>query len=92
MKHILGLALLGLCSGCGTILAHVDDQANGTYSGVRLDAHAIASVGVQPHDPPSLWIVVPLCIIDIPLSAVLDTLDVPFHLADQPHPSPDIQE
>jgi uncharacterized protein YceK len=84
MKLILGLVLLGLCSGCGTILSHVDEQATGVYSGVRLDAHAIASAGEENHDLPSPWIVVPLCIIDIPLSAVVDTLGVRFHLTDEP--------
>ena len=70
-----------LCSGCGTILAHTEtDRIKGAYSGVRLDAHLIpASTESSPDFPAIPWII-PFCILDMPLSATLDTVFLPYDL------------
>lgn len=83
-----GLTLLGLCSGCGTILTHVDGQA-GVYSGVRADARLLSTIDDESHDIPVFPWVIPMSIIDMPLSLVADTLCLPFDLAvDDSHGSP----
>ena len=87
MRIIFSVAMLTLCSGCGTILAHVDGSVTGPYSGVRLDSHLIASVGKE-HDMPVFPWIIPLSIFDLPLSAASDTLVLPYDLS-QPCSSPD---
>ena len=87
MRIIFIAAMLTLCSGCGTILAHVDGSVTGPYSGIRVDSHMIASVGKE-HDMPVFPWIIPFCIFDLPLSAVSDTLVLPYDLS-QPFSSPD---
>jgi uncharacterized protein YceK len=86
MRIIFSVAMLTLCSGCGTILAHVDGSVTGPYSGVRCDSHLIASVGKE-HDMPVFPWIIPLSIFDLPLSLATDTLLLPYDLT-QPVTSP----
>jgi uncharacterized protein YceK len=79
IRFILWLALLGLCSGCGTIFTHIDDQG-GVYSGVRTDGRLLATVDDEHHDIPVFSWVIPLSIFDMPLSLAADTLCLPIDL------------
>jgi len=80
-RFIFGLAMLALCSGCGTVLSHTaTDAVVGPYSGVRLDYHlAVSSTESNPDFPAIPWII-PFCIIDMPVSAALDTVFLPYDL------------
>jgi uncharacterized protein YceK len=72
-----------VCTGCGSILSRMNvDPGPGytirNYPGVRMDVCAITS----PHaEPRALWI----CygILDIPFTAVVDTLLLPIDLQDR---------
>lgn len=68
----LTLLLLLLVVGCGTVVDRVDEGADdaglGIYGGVRRDLHAIA------HNP----FILPLVLLDLPLSAIADTLALPW--------------
>lgn len=77
---IFSLSLLWLCSGCGTVLTHVDGQA-GVYSGVRADARLLATMDDKSHDIPVFPWVIPGGILDLPLPLVADTLCLPYDLA-----------
>lgn len=81
---LLGAALF-FCPGCGSLSSHTqqDDRGKGPYSGVRADAWCLSHpnrIGdaVIGHVSPAL--VVPCCIIDLPLSAAVDTLLLPIDL------------
>jgi uncharacterized protein YceK len=80
----LGLGLVvaagALLSGCGTIISHADGQG-GVYSGVSADARLLATVGNETHDIPVVPWAIPLSIFDMPISAVADTLCLPYVLA-----------
>jgi uncharacterized protein YceK len=78
----LGLAAVAwpLLSGCGTIISHADGQG-GVYSGVSADAKLLATVGNETHDIPVVPWAIPFSIFDVPLSAVADTLCLPYVLA-----------
>ena len=69
-----------LLSGCGTILSHADGQG-GVYSGASADARLLATVGNETHDIPVVPWAIPFSIFDLPLSAVADTLCLPYVLA-----------
>jgi uncharacterized protein YceK len=72
-----------MCSGCGTIITHTttaSTRLNGAYSGVRFDAVMIpASTVKSPDSFDAPWLI-PFCIIDMPLSATLDTVFLPYDL------------
>ena len=78
----LGLTAIAgpLLTGCGTIISHADGQG-GVYSGVSADAKLLATVGNETHDMPVVPWAVPFSIFDMPLSAVADTLCLPYVLA-----------
>ena len=74
MKNLLNLAamaLLLLTAGCGTFASHWRG-GTGTYQGVRFDCEQI-----KHHSTESEFI----AIADIPLSAIFDTLFLPYDLA-----------
>ena len=74
MKNLLNLvavALLLLTVGCGSIASHWRG-GTGTYQGVRFDYQQ-----VKHHSTESEFI----AIADMPLSAVVDTLFLPYDLA-----------
>ncbi len=78
----LSLAALaaGLLSGCGTVLSYADGQG-GAYSGVRVDARLLGTIGTEDHDYiPVVPYVIPFSVIDMPLSAAADTLCLPVVL------------
>jgi uncharacterized protein YceK len=60
-------SLLALCSGCGTFITHAFDEPHEAYNGVRFDAQCV-SRGTAGF------------IIDMPFSAVADTLLLPVDL------------
>lgn len=83
----LSLAVLaaGLSSGCGTVLSYVDDQG-GVYSGVKLDAALLGTIGKKGGDYiPVVPYVIPFSVIDMPLSAAADTLCLPVVLITGAH-------
>ena len=74
MKNLLNLvviALLLLTVGCGTLASHWRG-GTGTYQGVRFDCEQI-----KHHSTESEFI----AIADIPISAIFDTLFLPYDLA-----------
>lgn len=81
----LALLLASLLAGCGTTIDTVSPHELGPrpYGGVRLDASMFSQA-------PEL---IPLVLVDLPLSAALDTLLLPLTipvalLADDPPPPP----
>lgn len=64
--------LLVVASGCGTIYQHQNGDAH-LYSGVRLDGVAICHVG----EPGAML----AFLLDLPLSALADTILLPYDLA-----------
>ena len=77
--------VLALCCGCTSIGTHTQQSSDGkgAYSGVRGDTQLLAHPdsiddSVIGHVSPAL--VVPYSIIDLPLSAALDTLLLPIDL------------
>jgi len=96
-RDIFGFAMLALCAGCGTVVNHTTDTMTraGAYSGVRLDADTI-SYASQTNSEGSygVWMI-PFLAIDMPISAVADTLLLPYDLIKdkpQPQPSTDTQK
>ena len=80
-RFILGVAILVLCSGCSTVLSHTaTDSVVGPYSGVRLDCDLIGSANEKNPDFGATPWIIPFCVIDIPLSAALDTVFLPYDL------------
>jgi uncharacterized protein YceK len=79
-RHILGFVMLTLCSGCGTVLSHTttQDTVIGPYSGVRTDVFMIGHANESSPDFPAAPWIIPFCIIDVPLSAALDTIFLPY--------------
>jgi uncharacterized protein YceK len=80
------IALLFLClTGCGTFTSHmrwVDTTVSdhGIYRGVKTDAETIGDVCKSES---GAWpvVIVPLCVLDMPLSAVADTFMLPVDLS-----------
>lgn len=66
---LAGLALAGT-SGCSSFMSHSGPD-QGYYSGTRASAKIIA-------DSNSGWVMRPLAAIDLPFSAVMDTLLLPW--------------
>ena len=84
-QRVVASISLFLFSGCASIMTHTQQspEGKGAYSGVRADVSVLAhpnSVGdaVIGHVSPA--IIVPCGIIDMPLSAALDTLLLPIDL------------
>ena len=67
-----------LASGCSSVMSHTGDS-QGYYSGSKADIRMIGS------DETS-WAMTPLLIVDLPFSAALDTLLLPydFYRRDRP--------
>jgi uncharacterized protein YceK len=88
---ILALSAAGLLSGCGTLNNNVaifyyqrpadppDDfqPPNYVYGGVRWGSRAIHEALSDPDVPLLTRVVAPLWLIDMPFSAVFDTLNLP---------------
>jgi uncharacterized protein YceK len=73
--HILGLASLALCSGCGSMGGRAYGPPQQTYIGVRADSEYVS-------DGHPLWL------IDMPFSAIADTLLLPFDLCNHKTQTP----
>ncbi len=72
---------LVVCSGCASVLSHTQsDEALGPYSGMRVDGHLVANPNSIEKPPVHPAVVTPLSLIDLPLSAALDTLLLPIDL------------
>jgi uncharacterized protein YceK len=92
-KAISSPLLLLLCSGCGSLLVSHNASA-GPYPGARTDAHFIAhpsadiNFGAHGEPPPDKEqtrnpyapVVISLALVDLPFSAALDTLLLPWDL------------
>jgi len=68
---LISVGLLLVCSGCGTIYQHQNDNV-GPYSGVRFDALAMVGSGDAGLAVGG--------VLDFPFSAVADTLLLPYDL------------
>lgn len=78
-RLIAALLVLNL-SGCATSIGLVGktDKAM-PYFGVQFDGHILANPQeLSERNPVLLWIGYPLALIDLPLSAVADTLALPY--------------
>jgi len=95
IKILAILAVLLFCSGCSSLLfLEQRNQKTGPYPGARVDAHLIARPSLEDFNlsghngPPDKELhfdafsplVVLYGLIDLPLSAVLDTLLLPWDL------------
>ncbi|GEM_PF-5352859 len=74
---MFGILLAAICSGCGTIASHDDQEVSGgvyhgVYRGVRADWQWIA------HPEPETELGVPFYCFDVPFSFVADTFYLPF--------------
>ncbi len=91
----LGFVLLSTLSGCGTVVSYTGRNELLLYGGVRMDTAVIEAAvidgipdyfrGPDPdhHDkfPPETWIMLGACgLIDLPWSAIADTLLLPITL------------
>ena len=76
------LIMSGACAGCSSIWIHGNGGKDGIYPGARGDAELL----LEPDKigPLPIWVGYPLALIDLPLSAVVDTLLLPVDLAHLP--------
>ena len=58
-------------TGCSSIMSHLDNSQQRYYPGS-------ASVISRFHEPQTSWAMWPLMIVDLPTSALLDTLLLPY--------------
>lgn len=85
MKFFLWLVMLSLLSACSSITSRVgeDSQVGKPYVGFEhsqtnaVECSAVAFIGF----PPALLVTVPIGILDIMGSAILDTILLPIDLA-----------
>lgn len=68
---VLGGGILCLC-GCSSIMSHSGGK-EGLYSGTRANTKALG-------DPETSWALKPLVALDLPFSAVMDTVFLPWDL------------
>jgi uncharacterized protein YceK len=69
------------CTSCGSLFSHTTTKKEvGPYPGVRDDVYLLAHPRSIREPPIHPAVVVPVSIIDIPLSAALDTLLLPIDL------------
>lgn len=76
LRAITPLLLLCLHTGCASIGAREQDGAGRSFAGVRNDAHYLAHP--SEADQPGLQF---MNIFDLPFSAVVDTLLLPYDLS-----------
>ena len=81
-KLFATLSLLALlCSGCGTVITHTGSGSDmgyhrdGVYRGTVADCGAILAPFMGEA---RLWFLLPLGLVDLPLSMAADTLILPF--------------
>jgi len=78
------MALYGIlivCTGCASVLSHTESQEEvGPYAGIRADGQMLAHPNSIQEPPVHPAVVVPITILDLPLSAALDTLLLPIDL------------
>ena len=95
LRALLGALALSL-SGCMSLSTNVpllSDQSHlGTpYSGVRIDLHVLICFGKTIPEDPTVLILPPLALchlIDLPFSAVADTLLLPVDVWREPEARP----
>ena len=92
LAGVLALAMaITLITGCGTVCSYArrgwsntyagSNDKPGSYPGVRFDAATVWTAPVRTVDgEPSTLLFAPLCVADIPISAVADTCLLPLYL------------
>lgn len=81
------LLFAALCSGCMTVLTKNAGELGLPYSGAGCDAQFLGSIfGDAATEPTLLFLAIP-ALIDLPLSAVADTVLLPIDLATTPKDS-----
>ena len=68
---MLSCGILWLC-GCSSIMSHSGGK-EGLYSGTRANTQALG-------DPETSWALKPLVALDLPFSAIMDTVFLPWDL------------
>ncbi len=78
------LALYGVffvCTGCASVLSHTGSHEEvRPYPGTRVDGQLLANPNSIQKPPVHPAVVIPISVIDLPLSAALDTLLLPIDL------------
>jgi uncharacterized protein YceK len=86
-RILVALPVLLLTGGCATAAAHMNStparspQMSGVYRGVKFHTFiwkSMMTTGPDPQTVPTLVLFAPVFICDFPLSAVADTLCLPF--------------
>lgn len=72
---------LALTSGCSSVMTHTGPH-QGYYSGTRANMDAL-------HSEDASWAMTPLVILDMPFSAVMDTLLLPYDYSRSGKEKPD---
>lgn len=86
--NMVGCLIL-LC-GCSSLMTHVGPH-QGYYSGTKADSRIL-------KDSDTGWVIKPLAMIDLPFSALLDTVLLPYdyfqadNIASQPSPKERVQD
>ena len=91
MPRLIALLLLSaLSTGCGTIAQATDRQGPAVFGGTRLDGLSLyrLAIGPEPTEPDPLgpairWLLVPVVLIDVPLSLALDVCLLPVSIPNE---------
>jgi uncharacterized protein YceK len=77
VKGLLAVTVALVCAGCGTVVDLTRDQR--VYGGVRLDVYSLGRSEATGQDEAYLGAsFLPVPLLDMPLSFVLDTLVFPY--------------
>ena len=80
LARIVGVAFLGLLGGCQTMASRKHADPPGAYSGVRRSFEIIEDNADSSH-PRMMWpLAIAICVVDLPFSAVADTVILPYVL------------
>jgi uncharacterized protein YceK len=79
MKQIVLIAVVThFFTGCSSLNAHFNGEPRGLYPGVKsICLYSTERIREKPEDWPVTIFVLPVAVIDLPLSAVADTFFLP---------------
>ena len=81
LRTLVGSLAIGFfCAGCASMITHTAKKEEGVYPGVREDAHLLTHPNSIRKPPIHPVIVVTFSLIDMRLSAALDTILLPIDL------------
>ncbi|MBX9447216.1 YceK/YidQ family lipoprotein [Dickeya chrysanthemi] len=70
LSLVLSGAILATCSGCSSVMTHSGGE-QGYYSGTQASMSTL-------KDENTSWAMMPMVVLDVPFSAMLDTLLLPY--------------